>query len=243
NMLKVLGCEHDIVNNGEEALQAVERKRYDILLMDCQMPVMDGYAASRAIRERETATSATRRIPIVALTANALVGDKEQCLAAGMDDHLPKPYSREQLASVLMRWLPPELVEPPVRGGTKSVNESVPAAAALDQDALDNIRALDDDGTLLNQVIQVFLDDAPKQVRAIRRALAAGNAVELGNVAHAMKSACFNVGAQALGELCNRLEQHGKAADIGEAAKLVASIETVLQDVQPLLRAEIKRAA
>jgi len=244
NMLKVLGCEHDIVNNGEEALQAVERERYDILLMDCQMPVMDGYAASRAIRERETATSATRRIPIVALTANALVGDKEQCLAAGMDDHLPKPYSREQLASVLMRWLPPELVEPPVRGGTKSVNESVPAAAALDQDALDNIRALDDDGTLLNQVIQVFLDDAPKQVRAIRRALAAGNAVELGNVAHAMKSACFNVGAQALGELCNRLEQHGKAADIGEAAKLlVASIETVLQDVQPLLRAEIKRAA
>ena len=112
NMLKSLGCEFDIVPNGQEALAAVQRGGYDIVLMDCQMPVMDGYEATRADpRTGSRRSRRRRRMPIVALTANALVGDADACLDAGMDDHLAKPYTRNQLGAMMARWLPPHLVE------------------------------------------------------------------------------------------------------------------------------------
>ena len=111
NMLKSLGCEFDIVPNGQEALQAVQRGGYDIVLMDCQMPVMDGYDATREIRAWEQAQPTPAAHPDRRLTANALVGDADTCLAAGMDDHLAKPYSRRQLGSIMARWLPAHLVE------------------------------------------------------------------------------------------------------------------------------------
>ncbi len=101
NMLELLGCRPDLAVNGQEAVGAVSRKSYDLVLMDCHMPVMDGYAATRAIRNRETS-----RTTIVALTANALVGDKDRCLSAGMDDYLSKPFKLQQLREVLVRWLP-----------------------------------------------------------------------------------------------------------------------------------------
>jgi PAS domain S-box-containing protein len=246
NMLKALGCEPEIVRNGEEALNAVKRGSYDIVLMDCQMPVMDGYAATRAVREWERETAAPRRMPVVALTANALVGDAEQCLAAGMDGHLAKPYTRQQLAAILTRWLPAELVE---RQSAAEGSDAMrrPAAdtrtGSLDQAVLDNIRAIDDDGTVLNEVIQMFLDEAPGYVGALRQALGAADAAQLGRVAHAMKSASFNVGAHALGELCRRLERQGKSGDIAGAADVVAAIEALLGNLKPLLRAEMRKAA
>ena len=245
NMLKALGCEPEIVKNGEEALRAVKQGGYHIVLMDCQMPVMDGYAATRAIREWESASAAPRRVPIVALTANALVGDAEQCFAAGMDGHLAKPYTRQQLAAVLTRWLPPELVERQAAGEGSDARR--PGAdgrtGSLDQAVLDNIRAIDDDGTVLNEVIQMFLDEAPGYVDALRHALGSADAAQLGRVAHSMKSASFNVGAHALGELCRRLERQGKAGDIAGAPDLVAAIEALLKNLQPLLRAEMRKAA
>jgi PAS domain S-box-containing protein len=245
NMLKALGCEPEIVRNGEEALRVVKQGGYHIVLMDCQMPVMDGYAATRAIREWESANAMPRRLPIVALTANALVGDAEQCFAAGMDGHLAKPYTRQQLAAILTRWLPPELVERQAAGDGADARR--PAADArtgsLDQAVLDNIRAIDDDGTVLNEVIQMFLDEAPGYIEALRNALGSADAAQLGRVAHSMKSASFNVGAHALGELCRRLERQGKAGEIAGAADLVAAIEALLKNLQPLLRAEMRKAA
>ena len=110
NMLKALGCDHVIVKNGAEALEAVQQGGFDMVLMDCQMPVMDGFAATRAIRAWEADCGAGARMPIVALTANALVGDAQLCLDSGMDDHLAKPYTRQQLRNILVRWLPPALV-------------------------------------------------------------------------------------------------------------------------------------
>ena len=243
NMLKALGCEPDIVQNGEEALKAAERERYDVVLMDCQMPVMDGYAASRAIRERENTSGFSRRVPIIALTANALVGDKELCLSAGMDDHLAKPYSREQLAVMLARWLPPELVELPVATCSAAVAVPPSEPGSLDQSALENLRTIDGDGTVLNQIIGIFLADAPQQLAGLRKALAAANAAELGSIAHGMKSASFNVGAQALGEACQRLEQQSKTGEIALAGELVERIASLLEAAEPLLRAEIKQAA
>ncbi len=102
-MLQKLGLEADVVANGLEALDALVGVAYDLVIMDCQMPEMDGFEATQRIRERERGT---RRIPIVAMTANAMVGDREQCLEAGMDDHIPKPVRMEELKRILSRWLP-----------------------------------------------------------------------------------------------------------------------------------------
>jgi CheY-like chemotaxis protein len=101
-MLENLGCSVEIANNGQEAVEAVGRKHYDIVLMDCQMPIMDGYTAAGEIRRREGDQSPAR---IIALTANAMEGDRERCLAAGMDDYLSKPFSQKELHEMLTRWL------------------------------------------------------------------------------------------------------------------------------------------
>ncbi|MBL8304189.1 MAG: response regulator, partial [Ideonella sp.] len=157
NMLKALGCSFEIVPNGAEALKALSAGQYDLVLMDCQMPVMDGYAATREIRALEAADGGPPRIPVIALTANALVGDAEQCLAAGMDDHLAKPYTRKQLAGMLARWLPSDCVEAPEDEAvdTRPAPEPTPRDSMLDRTALDNIRAVDDeDGSVLAEVIQ-----------------------------------------------------------------------------------------
>ena len=243
NMLKALGCEPQIVQNGREVLDVLEHETFDVVLMDCQMPVMDGYAASRAIRERKIGQETSRRLPIIALTANALVGDKDLCLEAGMDDHLAKPYSREQLAVMLARWLPPELVQVPSAVCAQAAVVPLTPPGSLDRAALENLRALDADGSVLNQIIQIFLEDAPKQVAGLRQALASKNLAELSRVAHSMKSASFNVGAQVLGAACQRLEQHCKNGEMAQADELVVHVEALVQAIEPLLRKEMKQAA
>ncbi len=104
-LVSLLGLTHDHAENGEEALQKLSRERFNLVLMDCQMPIMDGYSATRLFREEEALDPDRRRLPIVAMTANAMTGDRERCLASGMDDYLSKPLNRAQLADTLRRWL------------------------------------------------------------------------------------------------------------------------------------------
>ena len=247
NMLKALGCECHIVPNGQEALDALAREHFDIVLMDCQMPVMDGYSATRAIREREAGPGAPPRTPVVALTANALVGDAEQCLAAGMDAHLAKPYTRKQLANTMVRWLPAELVEQPadIEGGEDGRAAAPPQAheSELDQGALDNIRAVDDDGSVLAEVIQRYLDEAPVHMAGMRSALEQGRFAELGRAAHALKSSSFNVGAKSVGDLCRRVERQCKVGEATDVGDLVAALGATLERVQPILRSQARLAA
>ena len=246
NMLKTLGCEFDIVANGEQALQAVQRGGYDIVLMDCQMPVMDGYAATREIRAWERAQGHAPRIPIVALTANALPGDADACRDAGMDDYLAKPYSRRQLCAVLARWLPADLVQ--ITSDTVSTKQPVPlepaaaeVGAVLDAKALDRIRALEEPGSasVIEEVIGLYLHESGQQVARLRAALANSDARELGRIAHTFKSASQNVGAIRLSELCLQLERQGKTEELAGAAGLVAAIEDQLELVEPALLAEM----
>jgi two-component system, sensor histidine kinase and response regulator len=250
NMLKSFGCEFEIVPNGQEALLAVQRGGYDIVLMDCQMPVMDGYAATGEIRAWEMTQPQPRRIPIVALTANALLGDADTCRAAGMDDHLAKPYSRKQLGAMMARWLPAHLVE-----ASSDVMPSAPAplntppapsdSAELDQRALDNIRALDDAGSasVLEEVIGIYLSEAAQHLARLRAAIENKDSHELDRVAHAFKSASQNVGASQLGELCRQLERQGKAGELGGAVELVRAIERQFEMIRPALLAEMGQAA
>jgi two-component system, sensor histidine kinase and response regulator len=252
NVLKSIGCEFDIVPNGQEALLAVQRGGYDIVLMDCQMPVMDGYAATREIRAWEARQERPRRTPIVALTANALVGDADVCRAAGMDDHLAKPYSRKQLISLMARWLPAHLVERSVGGDTTdpvplSTPEAAPATpeCTLDQNALASIRALDDDGSsaVLDELIGMYLDEAPTHLKNLRDAATAKDGAALSLIAHAFKSASQNVGARQLGDLCRQLERKGKTGETKDAKELVRAIERHFETIRPMLLAELGQPA
>ena len=270
NMLKALGCEFDIVPNGAEALQALQRQHYDIVLMDCQMPIMDGYSATRAIRSRE-AEAGLARSPVVALTANALVGDADTCIASGMDDHLAKPYTRRQLGAMLQRWLPPRCVVQPQSSGSagsaisatsaaSAASATLPAAGGavvapaaasgrasaaandpmLDAAALNAIREMDSDGSVLQEVLQMYLDELPQHVSALQKAHQDADALGLGRAAHALKSASFNIGAKPVAELCKRLEQLSKNGTPAAAEDLVAALLALLERLQPVLRSHLR---
>ena len=218
-MLKGLGLSVTLVANGREAVEAVTgapfdrmQRAYDVILMDCQMPDMDGYDASRKIRDWEACQDAAAALPIVALTANAMAGDRERCLAAGMSDYLSKPFSQEQLAAILARWLPLAATAPmPVATSAEAPREPRRKAAgtALDQTALDNIRALSDDGNpdLLGRIIGLFLKEAPALVERMRGAVQSGDAKDLRMAAHTLKSSSANLGAMKLAALCKDLER------------------------------------
>ena len=249
-MLEALGCNFDLVADGERAVQSAQSHRYDLILMDCQMPLLDGYAATATIREWESAGSKPR-VPIVALTANALPADGEACLAAGMDDHLGKPYTLDQLRGKIDAWMrapaaiataaadPPACVSEPAESLSRKPVER--PTRRLDQGALSAIRALDPTGAagIVQQVIDMYLADAPQLLERMRAASSSGNAAELGKAAHSLKSASFNVGAKDLGRICAELEQIGKANALENAAILVLDAQAELEAAQKLLSAEV----
>jgi two-component system, sensor histidine kinase and response regulator len=210
--LEKMGLQADAVANGVEAVEAVSRGSYDLVLMDVQMPEMDGFAATAEIRRREAA--ADERIPIIALTANALTGDRERCLAAGMDDYLSKPILESELARVVGRYLPaaPPSVPPP------AIEPNV--ASVLDPVVLDGLRELSG-GTddFIREVAALYLEDAPHRMREIREAAARSDADGVAAAAHALKSSSGNLGADTVGTLCDEIEADSRYGRI-DAARL-----------------------
>jgi signal transduction histidine kinase/DNA-binding response OmpR family regulator len=243
-MLEALGHSCDVAANGREALDAVARIAYDMALMDCQMPEMDGFQATRALRRRESAAGAPR-LPVIALTAHALEGDRERCLAAGMDGYLSKPYSQAQLEQAIRR----ELERP--TGEAAAPPASVPPAAAegpdrpepLDRRALATIRALEKPGSsaVLERVIGIYLKNAPKLVAAMRAAADAGDAAALGNAAHGLKSSSLYVGAARIGTLCREIEAAARSDPPAIAAAQVSALESEYLHVERLLGSELEQ--
>jgi CheY-like chemotaxis protein/HPt (histidine-containing phosphotransfer) domain-containing protein len=219
-MLTRLGLEFDIANDGQEAVAQMARQSYDVVLMDCQMPVMDGYTASARIREAES--ESRRRTPIVALTANAMEGDRERCLAVGMDDYLAKPYSVDQLQRTLRRWLPGPPEAHDEQGDSKDTAAET-AAGAIDFRVLEQFRELDPQGGtgLMRQIVDVFLQSSDQMVLQLQQAVAEGNAEALRQSAHSLKSSSANVGAQTLSELFRSLEGFGREGNLDAAEGLL----------------------
>jgi len=250
-MLEKLGCVVDVAADGVEAVAALDRRSYAAVLMDCQMPEMDGFEAAAAIRERERA-GGRPRVAIVALTAHAMRGDRERCLAAGMDDYLAKPIRREELERVLKPWLPaagpaaartapaPAAAAPAV----PAAPEGPPAGPAVDDAVIDGLRALADDSEphFLASLIQTYLDDAPVRVAAIEQAAARGDAKALEKAAHALKGSSRNLGAPALATLCEEIERAGAAKEIAHAAGAVARLRGELERAREGLLARVARA-
>jgi two-component system sensor histidine kinase/response regulator len=247
-ILAKLGLRADIANNGAEALAMAEARHYDVILMDCQMPVMDGYQATAAIRQRMA--SAPKRLPIIAMTANAMEGDRKKCLAAGMDDYLSKPYTLAQLESVLARWLVPSTdpsaaatpAPPALPEAATSVGEE--RGSALNMQFLDQFRELDPSGGLsfVKEIMQIYLDTSLETVRQVKQAVAAGDADALRRAAHSLKSSSANVGAEQLSGVFRELEALGREGRLAEAKPLLDKMLQAYEEATAEIRALLAEA-
>jgi len=208
--LQKLGCKADAVANGREAVEAAVSIPYDLVLMDCQMPEMDGFEATAAMRRRLPAQG--RKIVIIAMTANALEGDRERCLAAGMDDYVSKPVRLEDLAAAIGRWFP-----------------------AVDPAALDGLRALGDEKAL-QALVEQFLSDAGVRLQALRAAARDGDASALEKQAHSLKGSAGSLGAMGVGALAGRLETMGREKSLAGAAETVEALGRELAEASRQLR-------
>jgi len=233
-ILQIKGYSVTMANNGREALDAWSRHRFDLILMDCAMPEMDGYEATREIRIREQRSG--KRVPIVALTANAMAHDREECLSAGMDDHLSKPFSMQAMQEILDRWIPVSSL------AVQRPQSAAPQADVLDRRVLDELSRMLGSGKpdMLASLINLYLAESPKLVGELKRAAGAGDASEMARVAHSLKSCSANVGAMALSRYCAELQATAKRGDTAEARRMVAQLESEHASVQAALTAEFE---
>jgi two-component system sensor histidine kinase/response regulator len=217
-MLERMGYRADVAADGLQAVDAVTKGRYAAVLMDCQMPEMDGYEATRSIRKLEVDS---RRTPIIAMTAGAMKSDQEKCFAAGMDDYVPKPVRFEDLEAVLARWI-----------GASPRND-----APLDPDAIKMLRSIDDDEGFLQGLARDFISDSEAIFSDLGAAMGRGDRSLVAQLCHRLKGASANIGAHGLVAACDRLET--AALNGGHAGwdELLAETESELHRVHAALRA------
>ena len=239
-LLSVLGYRCEIATNGQIALEKMASGAYDLVLMDCQMPVLDGYSATREWRDHEVLQQSPVRLPIVAMTANAMAGDRQRCLDAGMDDYLSKPVSREQLHNCLQRWLPgrasfpsrdtpealPAVVTPlhPTSNPSPALApaNNAPALPVLDTQVLDELVQIAGNETA--RIVGLFLEDAPRLIARLENAATGPDMDAMRDAAHTLKSSSANVGALALSTAAKRVELGARAQKLDRPAVAVALI-------------------
>ncbi len=242
-MLKsLMGYNVVVANNGKEAVAAWHANEVNLILMDCHMPEMDGYEATREIRKLEA--SSGKRVPIIALTANILAQDREECLNAGMDEHLGKPFSRRQMQDVIERWLPAaSRAATVVVTNTKSLE--LPADVVLDRRVLGQLNELQgkDAPNLLERILTLYIEESPKDVAAATKAVAAGDLVAAGRLAHSLKSGSANIGATVMARLCAEMEIAGRAGDSDAARVLAAKLAREHERVKAAVKAELAMLA
>jgi PAS domain S-box-containing protein len=222
-LLEKLGYRADVAADGREALQALERQPYDVVLMDVQMPEMDGLEATRRIVERWPGPDRPR---IVAMTAGATEADREACLAAGMNDYVSKPIRQEELAAALARTVP--------LGDGRTVGDA--EGALIDPDELEQLRRTVGGQEALEEVMTTFLEDTDRILAELRSDAAAGRAAEVRRHAHSLKSTAASFGASALSDLCRRLEELGQADHLEDAPALIEDVAAEFARVRAALR-------
>jgi two-component system sensor histidine kinase/response regulator len=214
-MLLSFGLRVDVAEDGGQAVAALQTEPYALVLMDCQMPVVDGFEATRRLRAAERSADEGAHVPVVALTANALAGDREACLEAGMDDYLSKPFTMAQLAETVSRWLPsaPAGEAVSVQPSPEAMARPEPQQPRLDPEALKAVRALQRPGApdLVQKVVSLYLESAEELILGLQRAAAGRDPEALTSCAHGLKSASANVGATRLSVLCKSLEMDSRA--------------------------------
>jgi len=230
--LQRMGCQVRVASDGLSAARLFEDNSFDLVLMDCEMPEMDGFEAARRIRGLE---AGRRHTPIVALTAHAPAEVREKCLAAGMDDVLAKPFKEAQLAHALHRWIgrpgeAPRAAEPPA--------SAVPASGlSVDRLVLENISAFQgrDGALLLKNVVTRFADTARTQLRLLRKKHAEGETQEILRIAHTLKSSSAALGAHCVSKCCAEIEARASRGELGPVPGFLATLEKELSAAVKML--------
>ena len=262
-MVEKLGYRPDVVDNGREALAALSKGRYAAILMDCQMPLMDGFETTRIIREREASETVSspesrvsdsrpentdhrhntgaskletrRHIPIIAVTANAMQGDRERCLASGMDDYLSKPIKLEELRAALARWTPTPPQKVHLSKHTPPPGTTDPAQCIFDHAQM--YQNIGNDNELFGQLIRLFLDRYQTMLADIRTALADGNSSAVERSAHSFKGTAGNLCASEVGLIASRLEAVGRLQALHDAPPVYAQLEIEVERLVHALEA------
>jgi CheY-like chemotaxis protein len=266
NQLKQLGYLADCVGNGQEALDILAKKEYDIVLMDCQMPVLDGYGATEVLRKRE---GADRHTVVIAMTANAMKGDREKCLAAGMDDYLSKPVDMTALGAALERWEKSRLSQqedlaqakesveptgvssqtPPESESSSSSSSRMPASSKssvpdiavgelMDMKRLNGVSG--GDVEFQRELLEAFMADAVAKLAMIKQALHSNDCQTIVAQAHQLKGASSNVGVPSMQATAKKLEMQAREQNLQGADELVASLENTLKLVEAFMANQLQ---
>jgi two-component system, sensor histidine kinase and response regulator len=216
------GYRVDAVNNGREAVEALSNIPYAAVLMDVQMPEMDGYEATAEIRRRE---GSARHTPVIAMTADAMQGDREKALSAGMDDYIAKPVRHEELEAVLGRWIPHAEQAPPT----------------LDLAVLESRRGPQKDGEpdKLARIIGLFIDDVPLRLEELRLAAERGETQKVEETAHMLKGGSGYMGAVHMAEICGEIQALGSSGELSHAPELLDTLEAEFKRIRPALEAAV----
>ncbi len=248
NQLRVLGGAADVANNGEEALSMVALQKYDIVLMDCQMPVLDGYEATARLRGLEAAAIGSgemqphQQTVVIAMTANALKGDREKCLAAGMDDYITKPISIDKLKAILEKWSAQLRIKYQISNidNSQTSAKELKIDIKLDLESLVDVEHLHEitgaDLEFEREILQAFLVDTSNYLESAKQALAAGNAEALGRYAHQIKGVSATAAVRLMPEIAAQLQHRTESQpeDLEGAASLIAQLEVILGGFQKL---------
>ena len=226
------GCQAFTVANGEEAIDAFQQQRFDVILMDVQMPVMDGLTATRRIREIESENnvkhySATERIPIIAMTANAMKSDRERCLEAGMDDYIAKPVDPEMLVNALRQWLNGGRTAEKTDLNEEAATQVVTDDKAAEEPPIDMERAMIrtmGDASFLYELIDEFIDRQDDHLQDIARAVEADDSEKVKAHAHFLKGAAANLSADKIASVAATLEKKGRNGDLNGCRQMLESL-------------------
>jgi signal transduction histidine kinase/CheY-like chemotaxis protein/HPt (histidine-containing phosphotransfer) domain-containing protein len=251
-LLERLGLTVDVAENGEVALEKLREQPYAMVLMDCQMPVLDGYSATRRLREIE-AGQGKPRTPVIAMTAHAMSGDRERCLQAGMDDYLSKPLDRQLLEQTLARWMPkppaaaPAMMADPLPAlapvtpleATSPAMQNPPPPDTLDTATLVDLE--DIMGDELVTLVDAYLRDGETRIRNMREAANRGDGTEVGKLAHSLKSSSANLGAMPLANRARQVEEAARNGTLASPGDSVAALEKLYANAAAALKQRYQR--
>jgi CheY-like chemotaxis protein len=248
-MLNKLGIQTEVAENGKEAIERLQKESFDLVLMDGQMPVMNGFQATRAIRDEHSAVL-NRRIVVVALTANAMQSDRNRCLQAGMNDFLSKPINLPSLVKTFQRWLPSHFESNETeRGQMVSViaetdSESVLKFSGDNREMFDYsdlLKRMDQDEEVIQQILEVFLLDIPERIKEQKSALSTGDDLRVAEIAHSIKGTAANLSAGKLTALAKRLEQAAKIHDGDAVERLIREQDECFDQLQSIFSGMVKQ--
>ncbi len=239
HMLQKRGYGVGVAANGQEAVRAVTEADYDLVLMDCQMPELDGYGATRAIRDLEADRS--RRTPIVAMTAHSMSGDRERCLAAGMDDYLAKPLDSRAFDATLARWVPTAQAVTVLDRLAPADVYSAEDKAPVDAAALERLRRDLGESDVLPQLVEIFVSHTPGRLDDLRGAVESGDTIETRKVAHALKGSAQTLAAARMAALCRDLELRAGGDSLDGAPELTELIHAAFAEARDALQTELEQ--